>query len=428
MHSRGRPWPTGGPRNPVMYRYAFAIALVLFLLRIAAFPSSAPLLAPGASSALSLPQESAPLSPLTVPYAPTQPRPPLADLRCPTIAPPSPSMPVPPTPSTSSAPRGGRPGAALQFLRYEPSMWEAQWQQNAASWGQNPCAKLAERDQMALLQSWTDLGVSFSSNYSRLADGTSVLDRDAFGLASRMVFVTAGGEERSYGIHPLAGIVRDARLICPNLTPDVLSPAHSDFTSAIISKDFLVFDPAYYAAMRDSLVAVPTRRAYLFDLGATVWGDNWNGIKWLVGTYAAAGIVFDEIFAWEAKAMENAAFFDGMPADVVGRTHFYNMPVSNVPGSATNPLTILSRLNADDFIVFKLDIDAPALEEDFVATIQADGRLSARIDEFYFEHHVGGGHPMDSCCWGGNVRGNLNTSIELFQRLREKGVRANSWP
>ena len=59
----------------------------------------------------------------------------------------------------------------------------------------------------------------------------------------------------------------------------------------------------------------PTRRRFLFDLGASTFRAGTGGAsqQWFVETYAAHGIVFDRILAWEAINMTADRIFRHVP-------------------------------------------------------------------------------------------------------------------
>ena len=85
----------------------------------------------------------------------------------------------------------------------------------------------------------------------------------------------------------------------------------------------------------------------------------------------------------------------------------------------------------EDYVVFKLDIDAPFVEIALVRQIMDDPQLISLIDEFYFEHHVTGS-PMQWHGWGnltalGAPLGDIQDSYDIFTFLRETGMRAHSW-
>jgi hypothetical protein len=187
-----------------------------------------------------------------------------------------------------------------------------------------------------------------------------------------------------------------------------------------------VLDPVILR-MGSSAVAAG-RRAVLLDAGATFWGDaGMTGLAWLVRYFAASGIVFTDIFCWEANTNYAKDFFVGMPDDVVARTRFYSLPVSNAPSGGSNPLHVLEAngIQPEDFVVYKLDIDAAALEADMVASLLRDTSL---VDIFFHEHHINLDAMVEHWSREPGVVQSLNQSFEMFAALRRSGVLASTWP
>ena len=97
---------------------------------------------------------------------------------------------------------------------------------------------------------------------------------------------------------------------------------------------------------------------------------------------------------------------------------------------ARNPNSFLQMLqleaNPDDFVVVKLDIDTPAIEQTIIATITQRPDLAALIDELFFEYHFhfdglnfGWGHVPESI--------SVDAALATMHRLRELGIRAHFW-
>lgn len=85
------------------------------------------------------------------------------------------------------------------------------------------------------------------------------------------------------------------------------------------------------------------------------------------------------------KEYRGKTFFEGMPGDVIGKMHFYNFPMSAVPGDASNPLTLLRSVALPgDFVVIKLDIDTPQVEIPLIEQLDVDPALRALVDMFFF--------------------------------------------
>jgi hypothetical protein len=280
------------------------------------------------------------------------------------------------------------------------------------------------------MQSWLDIGAALLKDPSAAgalthSAGGALSLPGAAKVLSVMVFAGEDGKEVSIAVHPLAGLLRDPRSICKT---SKLQPVLREHTTQ--SKDFLVLDPAALSMAAVSLGAADGRRAILLDAGATSWSqfDGMLGLRWLVETYAARGIVFSDILAWEAKELQAADFFEGMPPAVLAATHLYNVPVESGAGAPHNPLTLLKAFaRPGDFVVWKLDIDAEALEEELLVSLLGDEEALALVDVLFFEHHTS--LPiMAEYGWGTVERRNHKESIELFAALRRRGIQAHSWP
>ena len=125
--------------------------------------------------------------------------------------------------------------------------------------------------------------------------------------------------------------------------------------------------------------------------------------------------------------MDAGAIMGQLPASIMGKYHWFNVPASAEPGHKLNPLSILlSETTPDDFVLFKIDIDNWQIEEAFVKQILKSPALSSRIDEMYWEHHVNFA-PMKAI-WGTvHEEYTMQDSLVLFSALRHKGIRIHSW-
>ena len=138
------------------------------------------------------------------------------------------------------------------------------------------------------------------------------------------------------------------------------------------------------------------------------------------------------IFGWEAAVTDPIKQWSKTPPDIKRKTSWYNIPAEIGVGHPDNPLTFIKELTKpEDFVVFKLDIDTPAVEVALVQQIMDDPELHELIDEFYFEHHVTGS-PMQWHGWGDLSSstlplGDIEDSYFIFSLLRGKGIRAHSW-
>ena len=108
---------------------------------------------------------------------------------------------------------------------------------------------------------------------------------------------------------------------------------------------------------------------------------------------------------------------------------YFNVPVETAQDAKANPLRALKSLGSvDDFIVVKVDIDTPSIEEPLIAQILDDEGLSELIDELYFERHVLLSPMSKWWATGLNDTGcAVQDSYALFHALRQRGIRAHSW-
>jgi hypothetical protein len=113
---------------------------------------------------------------------------------------------------------------------------------------------------------------------------------------------------------------------------------------------------------------------------------------------------------------------------------YYNVGVTATRGSRDNPLRVLVGIAAPtDFVVVKIDIDYPEIEQALLEQIISDQEVHSRIDELYYEDHVRlhpwmhDGGPWERFNNGPLPRHTLNDSYAQFARLRQLGVRAHSW-
>ena len=115
--------------------------------------------------------------------------------------------------------------------------------------------------------------------------------------------------------------------------------------------------------------AAAPARAFLFDLGAsTYWADH-RGVlapsqSWLIEQYAAAGVQFDRVLAWEAKPHTAREIWASVPLSAKAVLSYYNVPVSADRASSDHPWAYVARLaTPEDLVVVKLDIDDAPTEQ-----------------------------------------------------------------
>eukprot|EP00240_Pyramimonas_obovata_P006431 CAMPEP_0118929802 /NCGR_PEP_ID=MMETSP1169-20130426/6696_1 /TAXON_ID=36882 /ORGANISM="Pyramimonas obovata, Strain CCMP722" /LENGTH=306 /DNA_ID=CAMNT_0006872057 /DNA_START=330 /DNA_END=1251 /DNA_ORIENTATION=- len=231
--------------------------------------------------------------------------------------------------------------------------------------------------------------------------------RDVF---SRHVFFNTSTNQiiNTVPIEPLVGLLRHPLALC--------FPTRGDH---VLNKDYMI---AYFRdEWENSTCNVdPKGRNFFFDLGASTYltGGGGASLSWFIDEYRNRGIQFDRVIAWEAKVQPPLQIFADFPNEVLARLSYFNVPVSPREGDPHHPLSMLRLLcRQQDFVVLKIDIDMPTIEEALVGQILADHSLSALIDEIYFEHHVTG-TPMTRF-WGAEVGANIVESYNVFTSLRK---------
>ena len=173
-----------------------------------------------------------------------------------------------------------------------------------------------------------------------------------------------------------------------------------------------------------------TRKLY-FDAGASSWSDGAGGpsLSYFYNMWLRHGIEFDEIHAFEMTT-SLADFKATLPNFVKNRTFYQQCSVSSTPEKHSKkhpfvPLKIAEMSPPNSYVLFKLDIDSPSVENGQIDFILND--LNSSIIELAYEHHISGNIIMRPY-WGildKNV--SLKDSYEMFLTLRQKGIRAHSW-
>lgn len=306
--------------------------------------------------------------------------------------------------------------SAWRFVRYERSQWEEEWVAGISGLHARECETLASRKHLARARAWLSLSDASQNLTFDAAAASAAYDRTlpaGHGAAMPTLLRVA--------VEPLAGVLRDPRSVCDG------TPLY-DPQSSIQSKDFLYLAPELFALARELRGA--HGRVVIFDVGATTFSDTrMPGLSWLYARLVAQGLPPTDVYSWEAKPQKSGdAFFNGMPQALLNAAHFFNFRAEAGAG-IRDPLEILRSLARDDFVIFKLDIDNTPTEEAIVKKLLADTELLARVDVFFWEHHVDivemrrywGSH-------GGMLRSRLNATYDYLSRLRTAGVSAHSWP
>jgi len=212
-------------------------------------------------------------------------------------------------------------------------------------------------------------------------------------------------------LEPLVGLLRSPRFLCEGQG------------NHLMDVDFLVLADASSAKLS------PSAKRIFFDAGGSMFKD---AMMWFTSTYAARGIDFDRIFVWEARHVSKEEYWHGIPKEVRAKweprlTYYSATYVSADPADTANNVVerIKKECKPDDFCAFKLDIDTPSVELPLVQQLRDSKDAQAKVDEFFFEHHIT--NDIMKQWWRSNTNGTFQDSYEIFQDLRSKGVRAHSW-
>jgi hypothetical protein len=287
-----------------------------------------------------------------------------------------------------------------KFVSYTSSSLEQKWTDKASEWGKDPCRHTLE--DAALFDAW----IPEVEAYQR----TRVAPVTTKSLFSLFVYRdVCSGVDVSVPIEPFAGTGRH--------------PGTCLGEKDIASKDYLLVETRM----------PPHRRAFFFDLGASLWNEGGGGASqsWVYKTYTQRrGVEFDGIYAWESTVHHPAKVFREVPSDVHAAYHWFNIAADATPGVGTNPLTILQRVaQPEDFVVLKLDIDNSAVEMPFISQILTNRNVSVLIDELFFEHHYDM-QPMVKYGWkksGSDSKMTMVDSARIFLGMRNLGIRAHVW-
>lgn len=153
-------------------------------------------------------------------------------------------------------------------------------------------------------------------------------------------------------------------------------------------------------------------RMILIDCGAGIYstggvrGEPGSGdggsIRWITEAFAAVGAPFDRVLAWEARSLRPSAVWRDVPAELVPRLSYYNVPISADPDGRHNPWRVLRAIATPaDYVVVKLDVDNSPLELALVHQLLAPGSpVAPLVDEVFWEHHVTGSLAACPRHWG----------------------------
>lgn len=166
-------------------------------------------------------------------------------------------------------------------------------------------------------------------------------------------------------------------------------------------------------------------RRLLFDVGTSYFTSS---LQWLLCSYRAQAIEFDQVYAWEMQRLDPVFYWSQVPDDLKLSLHLLNVPVSGQRGHADNPLRLIEALTTvDDFVALKIDIDNTEIEKQILQPILDDPLLTARVDEVFFEYHFQSPF-MGPLGWGNTHESSLSGALHWFSKFRQAGIRLHFWP
>ena len=321
---------------------------------------------------------------------------------------------------------------------YHASPWEKFWMQNIHAiqsddflWTRG-CEEMLSQESRRSVQTWLEY---WKDRGNQEVASRVAWDENVFSFHEYIDTCT----RKSIGklpIEPLVGSLRHPLAVCDAKIQKDFFGFRRRVSAAKVNKDYMLETRlADFILKSPECTKAKKCRRFLFDLGASTYSDGKGGpsMSWFIETYKKAGFEFDRVLSWDARKFEPREVFKGMPFELLKSMSYFNLPVESEPESEYNPWRYIRELTMpEDFVVVKLDIDAPATEAELVRQIlfddDQDGKvfLSDLIDEFYFEHHVwGSGMSPD---WTiDRLDGDIAGSYRLFSELRKRGIRAHSW-
>lgn len=270
--------------------------------------------------------------------------------------------------------------------------------------------------------------------------------------------------EVSHLIEPLVGLLRDPLTICPRTSAIQVPSALYDgaivqskrFLLLSVSAPFTVHPTEGYAAYFEKIqqetasyqrnlvpwmygglnyfvssdkMRLKMGQTFLFDLGSSFF-DGWHGDStavaglWFHENYKRFNVTFDRIITFEQSVLDQKTAWKALPNDVFPAYTLINVGVTE--NETFNPWKMLRAItHVYDYVVVKLDIDTPLLENALINQILRNPSIHSLIDELFFEHHV---TVKEMIPYWGTPQGTLKDSYHVFRKMRELGIRMHSWP
>lgn len=215
-----------------------------------------------------------------------------------------------------------------------------------------------------------------------------------------------------------------------------------------------LFDLSYLIIHNDCFwqqnLSRPKPRVVLFDLGASQGFNRIPGgipqevrrgggitpsMPLLYRLYQDRCLEPDDIFGWELNKRISPLEWWGDAGPALRRkVRFFEVPVdegtlTKALSGVRNPNSFLQMLEAEvvhtDYVILKLDIDTPVIEQTIIETLTRRPSLASLIDELFFEYHF----YFDGINfgWGRKVYGDVDSALATMHRLRALGIRSHFW-
>jgi hypothetical protein len=356
-----------------------------------------------------------------------------------------------------------------KFSLYIPSEYETYWFSNIHKdeFKFHACERLLEEKERAaqfLIMNW-----NFMNHPDKLTEQTFVNITNTFSQMKyeKRCVETNDNDRNNYEviatgfqlIEPLQGFLRDPLTFCPGMP--VFSEPQGNF-DLIQSKRFIllaslapfkiidnkarnknskdenwVYNTNEIAPWLYSDSKKHSAQRILFDLGSSYYG-SWSGAndalasKWFVKYIHSINrpkLEFTRIIAFEFEKLEVTKLWSDIPDELMSIYTPINQGVSIELDSKFNPWNILRKIaKPNDYVVIKVDVDTPKIENSLFDQLVADKELLSLVDEICYEHHVN--LPELKNSWGTLLETSLTLqdTYNLFVKLRIAGVRSHSWP
>jgi hypothetical protein len=262
------------------------------------------------------------------------------------------------------------------------------------------------------------------------------------------------GQRRVQLIEPLIGILRDPLTICPRprRVKDEVYESFDLGESPIQSKRHFLMGPAApwtdtpddpnswrvggfnpWASDATNQGESRVGQNVLMDIGASLYGGwhsdpGYASALWFVDRFKRHHLSFDWIVSFEIQKHDPDHIYMSVPDDILPHYIYFNQGVEKSPNGRWNPWRILQGMGMTphDYVVIKLDIDVPDIENALIDQVVNDPRIRRLVDEMFYEHHVNVKAMRPA--WGTDSSLTMLDSYRLFGYLRSKGVRMHSWP